>query len=115
MNTKFLIKIEKKVDKQILKYDINIRKRIIKKIQSLEKIVFPKNPKHILATKGNSFLCEMGFDTIRIYYKFTLKEIVIYEIKYEGKVNIFDIQKGKGTQQQKINNMVKKFKVKDYK
>ena len=111
MEEKYLIKIEDKAKKQILKFDYKTRKRINIEIKKLEKIVFPKNPKHILATRKNSFLCELSFDNVRIYYKFSLKEIVIYKIKYEGKVQVFNIDKKKGIQQKyitKIKNLFKK-------
>ena len=107
------ISIKEKVEKKLKKFDLETRQRINKEIENLKENIMPKNPKHILATDKNSFLCEKSFDKIRIYYYFTFGEITIFDIKYEGHGTIFKINKKSGRQQKEIDNMKKNFKKKN--
>ena len=76
---KIKIIIEEKVEKKISRLDLETKKRVDKVIKNLETNIMPKNPKHILATKKNSFLCETGFEILRLYYRFTFEKIIVYK------------------------------------
>ena len=115
----FKVEIEDKVKKKIdLIKDKNLSKRIWKSFKKLEQEPMPKNPKHYLTSSKNKSLCEIAIDQLRFYYVVVRQEVKVFEVVYEGKVNIFELSKshksgsfGKWNRQQKyINKILKWFK-----
>lgn len=86
----YKIKLEKKARRFISKLDSQIKKKVITKINSLEQSPFPKNKSHILDLAGNSMLCELSIEKIRVYYTIENQFVVIENIEYDGVVSVLD-------------------------
>ena len=84
------IQIEKKVQKFLKKLDKKIRDCSVQAIENLGTRPIPKNKKHILATKGDAMLCELGVDKIRFYYEIKYGIIFIEEVEYLGRVRVLE-------------------------
>lgn len=92
----FKVKREGKFQKEfekLKKKDFFIHDKINKKLNELKLKPFPSNKNHILSVCGSEMLCEIAYNTIRVYYVITREEIVIEKIVYEGFVNVYDLKK----------------------
>ncbi|MCA9496423.1 MAG: hypothetical protein KC589_05760 [Nanoarchaeota archaeon] len=85
---KVIIKV--KVEKFISKLDKNLQVRSVKEIEKLALNPVPRNKNHILATKGNAFLCEFGVDKIRFYYEVKHGIIYVEDVKYLELVEVLE-------------------------